>query len=318
MFLYQVNIISQSISEMENNYSKLQSELNSDQSKLDSLKNILNLRAKKIDEEKSKPGFNKDAVTSMMAGSISLSNEIEALQKKIDNMQMENEKLKMQLNSRYTGIIDSLKSIGNADGISGEKKKEINNEVFLYAEKKLIVSPKVSLLSFYPDKIIGIDLSKINDESQRNIYKEYLQNALSEVNDRLKKVNENIAEVENIITLQRKTRRFLEETEFETNIPGQSNTGIITQTTQPDNYTNTLGVNVKAEFSSQVQQYSLLLSQLQQPLGLQYDQDISKIKMNGGSKKQLTYQQYIKLLKDTKGSLQEYRLILQHKIGKDK
>ncbi len=322
-FFYNSIVLSQALSQLEANYAGLQSTLSEERCKLDSLKRILDMRAKEIDAEKSKSNYNKEAVTGLMAGSISISNQIDALQKKILNLETEDENLKKELSRRYSVIIDSLQLLLKKENPAEKKIDEIKRKIYSTTEKKMLVSPKVSLLSFYPEKIIGIDLNRISDKSQKRIYREYLTKALSEVNDRLKNLDENIIEVENIITLQKKTKSFLEETEFETNIPGQASTGIMTdQTPEVDTYTASPNVSVKASIFNQVQGYSLLLSQLQQPLGMQRVPDISKIKIAGSQKgkggRVITYQQYLRLLKETKTSLLEYRLILVHKIGQGK
>ena len=143
---------------LENSFYKLQAGLNSEQVKLDSLKNILNLRARKITKAKSKTDYNKDVVTGLMAGSIPVSNEIAELQRKIVNLQANLENIKIRLSEMYSSKIDSLQRLLKMDNLSNEKTSEIKEKIYLYTGKKILVMPKIDLLTFYPDKIIGINL----------------------------------------------------------------------------------------------------------------------------------------------------------------
>ncbi|MGA7721611.1 MAG: hypothetical protein WCA84_10580 [Ignavibacteriaceae bacterium] len=310
---FQISLFPQSIPDLENSFYKLQAGLNSEQVKLDSLKNILNLRARKITKAKSKTDYNKDVVTGLMAGSIPVSNEIAELQRKIVNLQANLENIKIRLSEMYSSKIDSLQRLLKMDNLSNEKTSEIKEKIYLYTGKKILVMPKIDLLTFYPDKIIGINLKNIDDLAQKNVYEEYLQKALSEVDDRLSNVNQSIFEVDKIISLQKKTARFLEETEFGTGLPQQS---VTEQTTPKLNRSAITGTNlpVNSALTSQLDDYSLLLSQLHQSI---YPQMNWTVQPDSG-RHNITYQQYQTLLEKLKKSLLEYKFILTHKIENSK
>jgi hypothetical protein len=313
LICFQISFFPQSIPDLENSFYKLQAGLNSERVKLDSLKNILNLRARKISESKSKTDYNKDAVTELMAGSIPVSNEITMLQRKIVNLQTNLENIKIKLSEKYSSKIDSLQALLKTDNLPNEKTSEIKEELYSYTGKKILVMPKIDLLSFYPDKIIGINLKNIDDLAQKNVYEEYLQKALCEVEDRLSNVNQSIFEVDKIISLQKKTARFLEETEFGTGLPQQS----VTESTTPKLNRSTLtGTNltVNSALTSQLDDYSLLLSQLHQSI---YPQMNWIVQPDSGRHK-ITYQQYQTLLEELKKNLVEYKFILTHKIENSK
>lgn len=308
-------LLPQTVQITENRYNKLQLDLKSEQGKLDSLKNVFNERVKKIDEEKNKQNPDKDAVKNLMAGSISLTNEIDVRQKKVDGIEGEVEKVKKKLNRIYSEKIDSLQEIERRGNISSEELNHVKEEVISFVEKKIATSPKASLLSFNPEKIAAIDLKKISDQQEKEIYKDYLQKALAEVDSRLENINESISEVRQIIILQKKTNRFLEETEFETNIQQQNVPETASNQASPQDYSGrSTDINAKASFSTQAQDYSLLLGQLRQP-----SDGKVRIENNYDLKNpNLTLPQYQDLLKEVKKKLLEYKLIIAHKLGAGK
>ncbi|MCL5029620.1 MAG: hypothetical protein M1480_11475 [Bacteroidetes bacterium] len=310
LIISSLNLQAQAIQNAESRYSRLQYDLKFEQSKLDSLKNIFNGRVKKIDEEKSKKNSNKDVITNLMSGSISITHEIDLEQKKVDGIEKNLENVKRELSKIYSEKIDSLQEAETKTNISVEESNKLKAEVFSFIEKKMMVAPKTSLLSFNPEKIAAIDLKKINDPQEKDIYKDYLQNALAEVDDRLSNVNGTISELNQIITLQKKTKRFLEETEFETNIQQQSASATTSTQAVPDYY-NGKTSDAKAELSSQVQDYNLLLGQLRQPSD-------GKVKWENNydpKNPNLTLKQYQNLLKELKKKLLEYKLIINNKLG---
>jgi hypothetical protein len=308
---FQFSLFPQSIPNLENSFHRLESVINSEQTRLDSLKSILNQRAQKINQERSKTDYNKDAVMGLMAGSISVSNEIAELQKKIVILQTNLENKKIKLSEKYSAKIDSLQALLKTDNLSNKKISGVKDEIYLYTEKKIFIMPKIDLLSSYPDKIIQINLNKIDDPAQKNIYKEYLQKALGEVNDRLSNVNQSLSEVDKIISLQKKTARFLDQTEFGTNLPQQSSTSNNFQLSHTN--VGRFPMTISA-FRSQAVDYSLLLNQLHQSLYPQLNWTVQP----DSRRQNLTYQQYQTLLEDLKKSLLEYKFILTHKIENSK
>ncbi len=308
--LFSLRMFAQSISDLEINLNKLQVNLKLEQSKLDSLKNILNERAKKIDLEKKKINPDNNAIASLMSGSISISNEVAQGQMKVENLENKIESVKKQLSKKYSAKIDSLQELEKNGNLSSEELNKIKTEILTFIEKKMLAAPKASLLSFNPGKIAAIDLKKLNDPEEKEIYNDYLQNALTEVNSRLDNVDESITEVNQILTLQKKTRRFLEETEFETNIQQQSAPATQSYQTSPDNVVVKTS-DARSSFYSQAQDYSLLLGQLRLPSDAKFKWDSYLDPKHPG----LTLQQYQDLLKEVKKKLLEYRLILTHKLG---
>ena len=150
LIISSLNLQAQAIQNAESRYSRLQYDLKFEQSKLDSLKNIFNGRVKKIDEEKSKKNSNKDVITNLMSGSISITHEIDLEQKKVDGIEKNLENVKRELSKIYSEKIDSLQEAETKTNISVEESNKLKAEVFSFIEKKMMVAPKTSLLSFNP------------------------------------------------------------------------------------------------------------------------------------------------------------------------
>ena len=316
LFLIVTQTRAQDLHKIENDYSIIQAKLKLENVKLDSLKNALDKRAAKIDDEKKKDKPDKDLIVSLMSGSANLSNEIEGQQNKIENTRKSILELSKNLSKIYSEKIDSLQELEKSNEFKGNKN-DLGADILMYTEKKLMVAPKISLLSFHPDKIIEIDLRKIKDSSERNMYEDYLRSALSEVNMRLDNLNQSITETSKILNLQKKTNKFLEESEFDYVVTPQSN---ISQPkgANANSFTGPVSTdasNVRAAYEKNLNEYSLLLNQLNfKPLDPKLKWDITL----DGKKPIQNLSDYNELQKEVKKRLLEYKLILTHKLNADK
>lgn len=316
LFLFTIQIRAQDLTVTENNYVSAQNKLKQQFAKLDSLKNILEIRAQKINDEKAKVNPDKNLIVNLMSGSASLSNEIENQQNKIEITQKEIEGYRKSLNELYSEKIDSLQELEKSNSFKGNKNN-LKANILSFTEKKLTVAPKITMLSFHPDKIVAIDLSKIKDSTERKMYEDYLQNALSEVNVRLNSLNESIKETDKILTLQKKTNKFIEESEFDYGLTPQSN---ISQPrgANANSYTGSPTgdiSNVKAVYERNVNEYSLLLNQLNfKPISSKINFDASI----EGKNTVHNLSDYNDLQKEVRKRLLEYKLILTHKLNADK
>lgn len=303
-----IPINAQSLTELEKKYEQLNSHLVKENRILDSLKNIFLYKTDEIDSEKKKSDPDKDKIVDLMAGSITLSNRIDEQNKKVNLLEKDLDIVKQQLHKRYTSITDSLESRKKTIGANGD---ELDAEIFNYTEKKLLVAPPIPLLSFNPGKILGIDIDKTKDPKEKALYEEYLNNALKEIDELWKNTSELITEIDQIVLLQKKTKKFLEEAELESgvihrqqyNIPGQGDETRVSFENLPIDDQKVLGY--------QVQTYRLILDQLdfeKSVTGL--DWEISLEENN-----KLDLKEYQKLLKEVKKRLQELKLVLANKTG---
>lgn len=283
---------------------------------LDSLKLMLDNRAKQIDAEKKKADYNESGIKKLMAASITLSNKIDEQQKNVNAIANEIEKMKHRLDEKYSAVIDSLSGFeksGNYDG----NKNELRARILGLTEKKILVAPKVYSLSFDPEKILSLNPVAAKSGEEKTIYNEYLNNALAEVNSKLKQVKSLNEEVSGIISLQKKTKKFLEEVEFGSNIERTA----LTLRGQENNTGATSDVGVEYSVGSrsvfpQVQAYIYILKQLDVTMP-------SRIKTTGKFsfdtvRKNISLQEYSELLGEVEKRLTEYHAVLSNKIGNRK
>ncbi len=312
-------INAQSVKELEDNFSTLSIILSNEGNKLDSLKGKLNIQVNKINDEKEQKNPDKNKIKSLMASSVVISNEVDEQQKKVDNLKDKMDSMKKLLVEKYSVIVDSLNTLLKKDE-NVKDKEELKSEIFYFTEKRLKMYPAVKLLSFHPDKILQINMNEIKDTTEKKLYKEYLDNALDEVDNRLTGVTNKSDQISQMLNLQEKAKRFLEEAEFGGSIRPKS---FAAQTSPSGLGTGTNyagGVSREASKTSimlQVQYYTLLLNQL----------DISTV-MGSKSARQfspdpsvktgITMEQYQKLLLEVKKRLQDYKTVLMHKLGKTK
>ena len=313
VFCFTINVSAQELTKIESQYSSMLANLRQEAARLDSLKNILDIRAKKINDEKKKSKPDENLIINLMSGSANLSNEIESRQNNVEALERKIENVKHELNKSYSAKIDSLDALEKSNEYKGNKEA-LRSLVLFYTEKKLLVAPKISMLSFHPDKILEIDLKKITNPEERKLYEDYFQNALAEVNKRLSGVNESIKEAGTILSLQKKTNKFLEETEFDYSITPRTNASQ-TEAASADGFGNVLpetSKDVRVSYATNAIEYSMLLNQLNfQPMD-------SKLKwiVSIDSKHSIpSLYDYNELLKEVKKRLQEYKLILTHKLS---
>lgn len=317
LFPEQVN--SQSLTELEKNYINAKKNLENANHVLDSLKIVLNKKANQIDHEKSKQNADNDKIIEMMSSSVVVSNKYESQQKKVNQIENRITSIINELNKKYTSIIDSLQTLQNSDEFNGDKE-QLDSQVLFYTEKKLAVAPKISLLSFDPSRLLKIDPGKTKDSLECTIYKEYLENAYAEISSDLKDVEQRYSEISRILLLQKKTERFLKETEFDNGIPTEGSTPdkkYATYTGSGRDVNPDPGVvEERAIVIDQYRGFTLLLNQLNidPTSGDKLDRQLLQI----GENSSLDLKQYKKVLVELRKKLQEYKLVLGNKIGNNK
>lgn len=303
---------------LEKKYDDLQTSYSNEKIVLDSLNGIFNKRLREINNEKEKTNPDNEKITSLMANSINLSNNIDEQQKKIDKIGKSITAIKIRLNERYTEIIDSLKSIQLTDK---ENKEKIDNLILFYATKRLEVTPEIYHLSFNPYKILELGLNRSKDSSYKNIYSEYLTSAIKEVNNILANISEESNEINQVVELQKKASRFVEETEMESGITS----GKLTQTEEknPAGTSSGPGASLDNSFydgnakndnlNSNIKVYEELLNQLNtiKSLSVRQTPDESIQTLD----KEIDLNSYGKLLKEVKKRLIEYKRLLMQKSG---
>ncbi len=307
---FSFNASPQSLDALEKRYDNLRSVVKKDNMILDSLKNILETRAKQIENEKQKLNPDNDKIVKLMAGSVSLSNLIDDYQEKLDANSKNLKQLSKMLEARYSAKIDSLQLLKKS---TKENSEKLDSEILLYTEKRLLISPQVDLLSFNPQKILEIDLTKTKNSDEKASLKEYLSSALAEINAELSEVTKQAKEIDAALILQEKTSKFLAETEFDRDFrPGKSSRSSTARTYE----SSILSVQDKLVIADQINSYALLLDQLNI---FDKSENINLQKFNFKSgKANLSLKDYSSLLKELKQRLSDYKLILTNKIEQSK
>jgi len=307
---FSFNASPQSLDALEKRYDNLRSVVKKDNMILDSLKNILETRAKQIENEKQKLNPDNDKIIKLMAGSVSLSNLIDDYQEKLDANSKNLKQLSKMSEARYSAKIDSLQLLKKS---TKENSEKLDSEILLYTEKRLLISPQVDLLSFNPQKILEIDLTKTKNSDEKASLKEYLSSALAEINAELSEVTKQAKEIDAALILQEKTSKFLAETEFDRDFrPGKSSRSSTARTYE----SSILSVQDKLVIADQINSYALLLDQLNI---FDKSENINLQKFNFKSgKANLSLKDYSSLLKELKQRLSDYKLILTNKIEQSK
>jgi len=303
----------QSLIDLEKRYEQLNSQYEKESNIRDSLKNIFSIKTEQIDAEKKMKNPDNDKIVDLMAGSVSISKKIDDQNKKINRFEKDLENVKQQLHKLYTSQVDSLEYLKKT---GKEDENKLDEEIFLVTEKNLLVAPRIPSLSFNPEKILKIDLNKTKDVKEKALYKEYLNNALNEVNKLLEKVSLQSSEVDQVVTLQTKTKKFLEEAELESNVIIQNQRNNASDKNLVPNFNEGTGVTQSRDIASNVQTYQLILRQLDieqlSKTNLKWEISSDNVYMN------LDVKEYQKLLKEVKKRLQEFKLVLANKIGSAK
>ncbi len=306
-------INAQSLDKLERKFEQLNNQYDKESLIVDSLNSVFSKRAEQIDSEKKKNNPDKAFITELMASSVTISNNLEGHNNKVQKLEKELDNVKEQLNRIYIAKIDSLEALKKS---GKEDEDKLNEEILSFTGKRLLVAPRILSLSFNPDKVLRIDLNKTTDPKEKALYKEYLNNALGEVNSLLDKVNKQTSEADQTAILQAKTEKFLEEAELENKVLFQKKSNVISpanaQTGEMD-YGSVGVVRESKAFENQVQTYQLILRQLD-------IEQLSRTEINpeisfGETSKNLSLKDYINLLKEVKKRLQEFKLVLANKIG---
>lgn len=202
---------------LEHKYANETIELNIENTKLDSLNNILQKRVSVIENEKNKANRNTNRITTLLASTASLTNKIDSLRKNIYHLSNKIDLTKKVLYNFYTSKIDSLNNISNSS-------KSANVEKIKLIEKRLLVSPKINVLSFSPQSVLNLEPSK--DSIKQKIYNEYLNEASDEVEKKMIEIKGLKKEISNIIQLNEETKEFLEDINFDNNFAVYSNPNV--------------------------------------------------------------------------------------------
>ena len=302
--------VAQSTSSFEKRFDSLKNSFRKETITLDSLKQILETKANEIDYAKKK-NADENSIRKLMAGTVTVSSKIDEHQKQINFVEKELEEVKRILTKKYTVEIDSLYTLEKSNQYEGSES-QFKTRILELTEKRVLAAPKINSLSFNPEKILEINISNAKQPAEKKIYAEYLTGALNEVNSQLTQVKKISDEIKQIAALQQKTKKFIEESEFDFNMKAaniESRNESVTTANNP-----TLIASDKYGYQVvQVQSFLILLKQLD--IKQTTDLNTSNRFLLENSKKQFSIKEYRELLKEVEKRLNDYRLILTHKIN---
>lgn len=306
-----VEVLPQNLEVLENRYNYLRVNYEKDIQVLDSLKSILEKRAQQIEVEKQKQNPDANKINAFRSGSVTLSTSINNYQEKLENDVKELRNLSKTLEHKYAARIDSLKLLQKS---MPENSEELNREILVYTERQLSIFPQIEMLSFNPRKILEIDLSKAKTNEEKFLLKEYLNNALTEVNSLLKETSIQSEEIENALILQKKSSKFLTDAELDRDIK----VGNIARSssTSRTSVNAGLGDEIKLDYSEQMNSYSLLVNQLN--IFNKSENITSQKFMYKSGKTNLNLKEYSELLIEVKQKLNDYKLVLTNKLNQAK
>lgn len=310
--LLNINLLAQALRTLETQHNRLNNVKVRETASLDSLQNIFNLRIMEIDEKKKSANNDADEIKKLMASSVVVSNKIEQKQRRISSLTEELIAVSHKLDVRYSLLIDSLETVEKSN--FSADKNELRAQILELIEKKLLISPRIVSLSFNPEKILSLNPSSARNETEKRMYKEYLAEALSEVDKKLSEIKDTGKEVKQVLSLQRKSKKFLEEVEFNSGINRTSFS--LNNRNAPEvaanNTDKTFGAGTT--FSLQFQAYAFILKQLDVKSLSDLNTDNLTSTVAGGKK--IGLKEYSNLLGTVEKRLNEYRTVLLSKVKK--
>jgi hypothetical protein len=119
---------------------------------------------------------------------------------------------KSALENSYRTSIDSLHQILTKTA-DVKTQEEIEQQIYILSERRLILFPAFKSFSFDPKTVATVNLQNANDSLEKAIYKDYLDNARTEITLMLQEMKNMRREIEEIIYLRERGNRFLEDLE---------------------------------------------------------------------------------------------------------
>ncbi len=304
---------SQNVMQLENEFGKLQWSIQRETIALDSLNSVYQNRLSEIDKLKSSAHPDKDRIAGMMSSTIVIANAIGERQATLRTLDKQSAGLKHRLAGIYTGIIDSLERV-KAQSSTKSFQEETDAKLFLYMSKRLQVLPQLQSLSFDPKKMLSVDFSKFADQTKKDLYDDYLRNAIKEIDRLLAEINYSEKELNRIEKMRKKASRFMEDAEFSENL----STRAAAKSSSPvlasgGKYTDATSAG---SFNSNFISYSSILQQIAPSKAAAFKDKMKPGWQSAG--RAITIKEYQKLIKELEYGLEEYKGLLAKKIQQSK
>ncbi|OGB67589.1 MAG: hypothetical protein A2Y94_08065 [Caldithrix sp. RBG_13_44_9] len=279
------------------------------QKKLDSLRITLERYARQIESEKKLGTVEEKKIRGWFEEINGISREINLLEKKSQTLQQKILQTRTRLDTYYSEAIDSLQELSRQTS-EQQKLVEINELILDYTAKRISVLPAFTAFSFDPQKITGISLRETRDSLEYAIYLDYLTNARKEVKTILHSIEITRKELDDLLWLQQRSNRFLEELDENRPMALFSQTSSSDRTAQPTFGSNELSEGEKISMQTQTQSLFNLLNQLPGETS-----NYSWTAPLDSGRVYLTLEDYRKTLQDAEKFLKNYQKLLDHKIN---
>lgn len=202
--------LSQNTSQLEMQLETSIQEMMQAEHRLDSLNHTLDYWTNLLEKDISAAENNQTRQAEWYQKLKQLSESIELQKMELNELQGELSAIKSDLAKSYSRGIDSLnQTLSNTTDL--KKREEIQKQIYVLSEKRLLMLPKFKSFSFDPHKIVEIDLHNSKDSLEEAIYRDYLNNARSEIIVTLHNLQNMRKEIEELIYLKERGNRFLED-----------------------------------------------------------------------------------------------------------
>ncbi|MGD9899896.1 MAG: hypothetical protein AB7T22_12295 [Calditrichaceae bacterium] len=206
--LFFSSLSAQLLSETEQKMMALEKKEQLQNVKIDSLKKNLETALYRIDQKKSAKGADSKQIAAMMADAFDISKKIETEEAVLKSIVNNLQTVKITIHKICTQKIDSLQKNLKKTNSDFEKKK-IEQEIFRFAEKRMLALPVFNDLKFDPRKIRDIDLKNASEGIEQSIFKDYLTQALAEIDSHLIDIRKRHDEIDEMKRLEAKAEIFL-------------------------------------------------------------------------------------------------------------
>ncbi len=211
LLLFPLLIFAQSsaINALEQQQNRYQKQILLEKTNLDSLNRELNTILALIDSL-SEQNASKNDISDLQAKSLSISKNVVASQTQIKALNKKIESVNKKLFKLYSRQIDSLNRVLSTEK-DEQKREQITRKLKMLTQKRIAVSPALKQFSFDPRKLFAINLRTTKDSLKRAIIKDYIRNAINEVDTTLMNLNLKKQELINMKRLQEKAVSFMDE-----------------------------------------------------------------------------------------------------------
>lgn len=299
----------QELSRLEKNVEHLENVFARSASERDSLESAYKWKVEEIEAEKKRKPRDEAKITRLMSASVTISNLLTETQSRGRAQERQLRTMKKALAREYTQVIDSLTAL-REKGAQGTAGREIDARILSLMAKRFKTGHEAPSFSFDVQKVISMDPDEIGDPVQRRLFFDYLQNAVREIDDVIRGVDETSAQLSQITKLQKRAAGFLEEQDFSTFSQTRKQTTSARETRE-------YGIlhsakDVRTNLQNTMAGYSAVLSEM----ALRGGTGLYAPRFSGATHqgKSLPVKEYQALLKELKSRLNEFRELLQKKI----